>query len=157
MKELNKMINIIFDELKPEYIESLTELENECFTVPWSKELFKNDLKNSNAFYILAIANDKVVAYGGMYSVLDEADITNIAVHPLYRKQGIASTILTKMFEYCINKNISKIMLEVRESNVNALNLYKNNGFKIVGERKKYYSDNGETAILMTKYMEEVK
>ena len=157
MKELNKMINIIFDELKPEYIESLTELENECFTVPWSKELFKNDLKNNNAFYILAIANDKVVAYGGMYSVLDEADITNIAVHPLYRKQGIASTILNKMFEYCINKNISKIMLEVRESNINALNLYKNNGFKIVGERKKYYSDNGETAILMTKYMEEVK
>ena len=93
------MNNVIFDKLKPEYIDSLSELENKCFTVPWSKELFKNDLNNNNAFYVLAISDGNVVAYGGMYTVLDEADITNIAVHPLYRKQGIASTILNKMFE----------------------------------------------------------
>ena len=139
------------------YLDSLVELENVCFSIPWSKNLFKNDITNPNAFYILAINNGKVIAYCGLYNVLDEADITNIAVIPEYRKKGLASKILDMIFEYCQNRKIAKITLEVRKSNESALNLYKNKGFTIVGERKKYYSDNGETAILMTKQIEEVK
>lgn len=151
------MHNIIFDSLKDIYLDSLFELEKICFSVPWSKNLFKNDITNNNAFYVLAVDNNKVIAYCGLYKVLDEADITNIAVHPEYRRKGIATKILNIIFKHCCDNNISKITLEVRQSNENAINLYKNNGFVIVGERKKYYSDNGETAILMTKQIEEVK
>ena len=102
------------------------------------------------------LPNENVIAYCGLYTVLDEADITNIAVHPDYRKKGVATQILNKVFAYCIENSITTLNLEVRKSNVNAINLYGKNGFLIVGERKNYYSDNHEDAYLMTKHIKEV-
>ena len=150
------MNDIIFDSLRLEYIDSLFDLENICFTIPWSKKLFENDIINPLAYYVLAVSNSKVIGYCGLYKVLDEADITNIAVHPDYRGRGIAQTMLDNVVEHCKQNKIKKITLEVRKSNINAINLYNKNGFKVVGERKNYYSDNHETAILMTKQTEEV-
>jgi len=147
------MSNIVFDTLKSEYIPSLTELENLCFTIPWTKAMFEGDINNKNAFYVLALHNKKVVAYCGLYKVLDEADITNIAVLPDFRRRGIADEVLKRIFDHCLSCGITKITLEVRESNVSAINLYTKNGFVPVGSRKNYYSDNGETAILMTKHL----
>ena len=143
--------------LTAEINEALAKLDAECFSVPWSKKLFLDDVSNKNSFYVLALHNNSVVAYGGLYKVLDEADITNIAVHPLYRRHGIAKQILDIIFKHCLDFGIKKLMLEVRCSNKNAIDLYLSLGFHVVGERKNYYSDNNETAILMTKYMEEVK
>lgn len=150
------MNDIYFDKLKTEYLESLVSLENLCFKIPWSKKLFENDIKNPSAFYVLAICEKKVIGYCGLYKVLNEADITNLAVHPDFRRQGIAQRILSQIFEHCLQNKIKQITLEVRESNTNAINLYKKNGFIVVGKRKNYYSDNHETAILMTKQTEEV-
>lgn len=150
------MNEIIFDKLKPEYLDSLTELEKICFSVPWSRNLFKNDISNKTAYYVLAVLNDKVIGYCGLYKVLDEADITNIAVHPEFRKQGLAERMLENIIKHCELNKISKITLEVRKSNINAIKLYEKNAFKVVGERKNYYSDNNETAILMTRKTEEV-
>ena len=150
------MNDIIFDSLRLEYIDSLFDLEYICFTIPWSKKLFENDIINPLAYYVLAVSNSKVIGYCGLYKVLDEADITNIAVHPDYRGRGIAQTMLDNVVEHCKQNKIKKITLEVRKSNINAINLYNKNGFKVVGERKNYYSDNHETAILMTKQTEEV-
>lgn len=150
------MNNIIFDNLKPEYLDSLVDLEKICFTVPWSRNLFENDISNPLAYYVLAVFNNKVIGYCGLYKVLDEADITNIAVHPDFRGSGIAQMLLDNIFEHCMLNGIIKITLEVRESNKKAINLYNKKGFKVVGKRKNYYSDNRETAILMTKQTEEV-
>ena len=150
------MNDIIFDNLKPQYLDSLTELEKTCFSVPWSRKLFENDISNKNAYYVLAVFNGKVIGYCGLYKVLDEADITNIAVHPEFRRQGLAGRILENIIKYCELNKISKITLEVRKSNINAINLYTKKGFIVVGERKNYYSDNHETAILMTRQAEEV-
>ena len=151
------MKNIKFDTLKTELLDSLVELENICFTIPWSRKLFENDLNNKNAFYVLALDDNTVIGYCGLYKVLDEADITNIAVHPQFRNRGIAKSILNKIFKHCLDNKISKLTLEVRKSNYVAMNLYRINGFEVVGERKNYYSDNGETAVLMTKYIGEVE
>ena len=151
------MNNITFDTLKAEYTSDLAKLDKECFTVPWSENLFKNDVENKNSYYVIGLDGNTVISYGGMYIVLDEADITNIAVHPIYRCRGIASRMLDILINHCNELNIKKLMLEVRCSNKKAISLYQKKGFLIVGERKNYYSDNGETAILMTKYMEEVK
>ena len=145
------MIEIKYDTLRAEYIDSLTVLDKLCFSIPWSKKLFENDIDNKNAFYVIALFNGVVIGYCGLYKVLDEADITNIAVHPDYRNLGIATTILDYILKHCSESKISKVMLEVRESNYIAINLYKKYGFKVVGSRKNYYSDNKETAILMSK------
>ena len=151
------MSDIIFDSLKRQYLDSLTELENLSFSIPWSKKLFENDISNKNAYYVLAVLNNKVIGYCGLYKVLDEADITNIAVHPEYRRRGLAGRMLENIIEQCKLSGISKITLEVRQSNINAVSLYEKKGFKFIGERKNYYSDNHETAILMTRLIEEVK
>ena len=150
------MNNIVFDRLRPEYLDSLSDLEKVCFTVPWSKKLFENDISNPMAYYVLAVLNNKVIGYCGLYKVLDEADITNIAVHPDFRGRGLAQMMLDNIFEHCKQNGILKTTLEVRESNINAIKLYEKKGFMVVGERKNYYSDNHETAILMTKQTEEV-
>lgn len=150
------MNNIFLDNLKTKYLDSLVELENKCFKIPWSKNMFLGDVDNPNAYYILIINDDRVIGYCGLYRVLDESSITNIAVHPDFRKKGLATLMLRNIFEYCLKASISFVTLEVRESNTDAIKLYMDNGFEIVGERKNYYADNRETAILMTKYLKEV-
>lgn len=150
------MNNIFLDNLKIKYLDSLVELENKCFKIPWSKNMFLGDVDNPNAYYILIINDDRVIGYCGLYMVLDESSITNIAVHPDFRRKGLATLMLRNIFEYCLKASISFVTLEVRESNTDAIKLYMDNGFEIVGERKNYYADNRETAILMTKYLKEV-
>lgn len=150
------MNKLRFDILKEDYLDSLTKLENICFTIPWSRNMFYNDISNPNAYYILALCDNNVVGYCGMYKVLDEADITNIAVHPDHRHQGVATQILKMIIDHCTYSDLSFITLEVRESNKKAIDLYTKSGFVVVGQRKNYYSDNHETAILMTKYLKEV-
>ncbi len=146
-------MEIRYDNLKAEYLDSLTLLDQECFCVPWSRNLFANELLSENAYYVLALHGKRVVGYGGINKVLDEGNITNIAVHPQYRNRKIASNILKSLIDYSKSVGLSVIMLELRESNDKAFNLYVKYGFETVGKRKNYYSDNKEDAILMTKYI----
>ena len=144
-------MKILYTELSKAYIDGITELDRLCFTVPWSRNLFLSELGNKNAFYIVAICDEDVVGYCGINFVCGEGSITNIAVHPKYRNNGIASTLLGKMIDFAKNENLEFVTLEVRESNIKAIKLYEKYGFLKVGSRKNYYSDNHETALLMTK------
>lgn len=146
-------MNIRFDTLKEEYLDKIASLDKLCFTIPWSKELFSSEIENPNAHYILAFDDDILIGYCGLISVVGEGSITNIAVNPSYRKMGIATKILEKIISHGENENLEFITLEVRESNINAIELYEKFGFVKVGARKDYYADNHETAILMTKYL----
>ena len=132
-------MEISYDNLKAEYLDSLTILDRECFSIPWSRNLFENELLSENAYYVLALHGNRVVGYGGINKVLDEGNITNIAVHPQYRNCGIASNILHALIDYSKNSGLSVVMLELRESNNKAFNLYVKYGFQIVGKRKNYY------------------
>ena len=133
------------------HINGVYELSKECFSIPWSLDSISNEVENPLAKYIVAenSATNEVVGYVGIWIVAGEGDITNIAVSPSYRKQGIASNLLIKLLEVCNKNNCTDITLEVRTSNIPAQNLYKKFNFKEEGIRKKYYSDNGEDAIIM--------
>ncbi len=144
-------MNLVYTELSETNIDGITELDRLCFTIPWSRNLFLSELGNKNAFYIVAMSDEDVVGYCGINFVCGEGSITNIAVHPQYRNKGIASTLLEEMIDFAKNKNLEFITLEVRESNIKAIKLYEKYGFLKVGSRKNYYSDNNETALLMTK------
>lgn len=133
-------------------ISKLVELENLCFDDPWSENMLLEDLKNDNTLYIGAFIDDSIlVGYIGIWEIGDTGEITNVAVHPKYRKMGIASMLLEKLIEYCLDDGFNFINLEVREGNVPAINLYSKFGFEKVGLRKNYYKNPTENAVLMTK------
>lgn len=149
------MIKVI--EMKEQHLEQVVCIENESFSTPWSKNSFLKEIKtNKFALYFVAVdmeKNNKVLGYGGMWHVVNEAHITNIAVSPAYRKQGIASKILEKMIEVAKEKQMIGLTLEVRTSNTIAKDLYIKYGFKLEGIRKEYYEDNREDAFVMWKYL----
>lgn len=130
-------------------IQNVVEVEEKCFTIPWSKEAFENELKNNLALYLVAKVDEKAVGYVGVWKILDEGHITNVAVHPDYRKLGIGKALISELLYLCQKDGISSFTLEVRESNIVAQHLYESFGFIQNGKRKQYYSDNNEDAIIM--------
>ena len=117
----------------------------------WSKEAFVNEVENNIANYFVAQNPEtkRILGYLGSWFIVDECHITNVAVNPDFRHQNIASQLLKTLIDNCYEKMIKYITLEVRVSNIAAINLYEKFGFKSVGVRKKYYQDNNEDALIM--------
>lgn len=128
-------------------------MEIETLSYPnhhWSKDSFYQELNNKLAnYYCITDANNKLLAYLGYWQILDEAHITTLAVHPDSRNQQLAHILLMTMIDDCYKKLIKYITLEVRESNIAAISLYEKFGFASIGQRKNYYQDNGENALIM--------
>lgn len=103
------------------------------------------------AKYIVAVVDGNVAGYGGIWLILDEGHITNIAVDEKYRGLGLGSKLLEGLIQLCIDRNIRAMTLEVRKSNEVAKSLYKKYGFIEYGIRPNYYQDNNEDAIIMWK------
>lgn len=144
--------------MKMEDVEAVHEVEVSAFPDPWSLSSFKSEMKNKLAKYIVAEDEDgKIVGYIGVWYIIDEAHINNVAVHKDYRGRQIGSILMEHLIENCLENSINSITLEVRKSNEVAQNLYRKYGFKPSGIRKEYYSDNREDAIIMWKQIEEVK
>lgn len=136
-----------------EHVNEVSELEKMCFYTPWTKKDFIKEItENKLAIYIVAIDDKKVVGYAGMWHIVDEGHITNVAVMPEYQHCGIGNKLVEKLIEISIEKNIVGLTLEVRMGNLSAQKLYTKFGFKPQGIRKRYYSDTGEDAIIMWKY-----
>ena len=153
--EYEKKQKIELQNMSLEDIDQVYEIENLSFTTPWSRESFKSELlQNDLARYLVAKVNGKVAAYGGMWIVLDEAHITNIAVHPEYRGRKIGETLVKALLRMAKENKAADITLEVRASNNAARKLYKKLGFKDGGRRKGYYEDTGEDAIIMWNELE---
>ena len=134
-----------------EHISFIHELETACFEQPWPLEFIYEDVvENRNLYYVL-ISEGKPIAYAGMWIILDEAHITNICVHPNYRRMGLGRVLINTLFKEAAKRDVDNMSLEVRVSNDAALRLYKSEGFTIDGKRKKYYSDTGEDAYIMWK------
>ncbi len=125
-------------------------LYKECFTCPWSLAAVK-DMFHVDGYYSLVAENEEkeIVAYVGMKSVFDEADITNVAVSPAMRRQGIARKLIAKLLAQAELMEINSIFLEVRASNLPAIVLYEQAEFQECGRRKNYYEAPVEDAILM--------
>ena len=136
--------------MQEEDLDQIMELEHRCFTLPWTREAFYNELfHNQFAAYFVLKEDEKIIGYCGTWIVIDEAHITNIAVLPEYRGRGLGEKLLSSMMEYCKGKGIERMTLEVRVSNTPAQSLYKKLGFQEGAIRKNYYSDNQEDAIVM--------
>ena len=137
--------------LAPEHIDALTALEQMCFAVPWTRQAFVDEIQNPLARYTLLTYAGETVAYAGYWHIVDEGHITNIAVHPSHRRCGLASRLLVHMLKEAQENGLRLLTLEVRVSNAAAIALYEKFGFTAAGIRKRYYSDNGEDALIMTK------
>ncbi|MDR0852705.1 MAG: ribosomal protein S18-alanine N-acetyltransferase [Clostridiales Family XIII bacterium] len=138
-------------------VDAITEVEKRSFPKPWSREDFEKDIcDNILATYVLAETRKEVIGYAGIWVVIDEGHITNVAVHPDWRDQGIATMIILSMLDAAREKGATRFTLEVRTSNAPAIALYEKFGFRAVGIRKKYY-ENGEDAAIMWKYDENDK
>ena len=116
----------------------------------WNYNIFRTELENGNSKYLVAKIDSKIIGFAGIIPVLDEADISNIVVHKSFRNRKIGSLLLSKLIDLAISLNLNILNLEVRESNIPAIKLYKKYNFEVCGLRKKYY-DNTENAILMKK------
>jgi ribosomal-protein-alanine N-acetyltransferase len=149
----NPMNDIIICSASMDNLEDLVRLSKMCFSIPWTKESLKQELLDTTfRKYLVAIKDNIVIGFIGVWIVLDEGHITNIAVHPEYRGIGIGDKLLNNLIYLCRNLEIKNITLEVRKSNIIAQNLYKKYGFLEQGIRKKYYANNNEDAIIMWKY-----
>lgn len=139
--------------MTPMDIDAIMQIENESFTLPWSRDAYLGELKNSFANYLVGDYEGEVIGYGGIWVVFEEAHITNVAVAPKYRNAKVGHALMAEMERIARQKKATRILLEVRPSNVAALALYRGMGYIESGLRKEYYSDNNEDAILMTKLL----
>ena len=134
------------------HLDGVCAIENEGFAHPWSRGSLENALSDPNAVFCVAIENGGVIGYIGMLFVLDEGYICNVAVSQSFRKRGVGSALIQTLVTHCKKNDFAFLTLEVRESNAAARSLYEDFGFVKVGERKNYYTDPTENAVLMTLY-----
>ncbi|MFY9997144.1 MAG: ribosomal protein S18-alanine N-acetyltransferase [Leclercia sp.] len=141
---------ITFRKMTVEDLDDVIEVEVNSFATPWSREAFYNELtKNQFAHYLVAEVDDKVVGYCGVWIIVDEAHITNIALLPDYRGLKLGEALMGRIVEIAREVGAIRITLEVRVSNERAQNLYRKFGFEEGALRKQYYTDNMEDALVM--------
>ena len=135
------------------HIEALEALERQCFSVPWTRQQLRCELPDERHEFLIAEADGKLLGYVGMMHILDEGYISNVAVAPEARRQGIASALIRELLERAGALELSFVTLEVRASNAPAIALYESFGFEPVGRQKNYYEQPREDALLMTTYL----
>ena len=133
-------------------IDAVAAIEAECFSHPWSKKSLEESLEKENSLFLVAVEDEKVIGYVGMEVIVDEGYIFNVAVSADYRRRGVGYALVRELVTYSMKNSLCFITLEVRESNSSAISLYSKFGFIKAGERKNYYSDPTENAVIMTKY-----
>lgn len=129
----------------------LAQLEQMCFSDPWSENAFLYELKNPLSLWLVAEDAGRIAGYVGTQTVLDQSDMMNIAVHPDYRRQGIGEKLISQVIPMLNAKGSKSLFLEVRTSNAPAISLYEKMGFIQVGKRKGYYRNPREDALILRK------
>ena len=135
-----------------DHVAQVAELERICFgTEAWSEKSVASELNNPLSFWLVAVDGDNVAGYVGSQTVMDESDMMNVAVHPDYRKQGIATALIVGLVEELRKRGSRCLTLEVRASNENAISVYQKLQFQEVGRRKNYYRNPKEDALILRK------
>lgn len=133
-----------------EDIDQVLEIEALSFKTPWLRASFENELLMNNlARYMVCTEDGMIAGYIGCWHIVDEGHITNIAVHPNFRRQGIGKLLIEELMRYARSEKIESLTLEVRVTNEPAIKLYQSFGFKSAGVRPKYYQDTNEDALIM--------
>ena len=140
--------------MTPDHVSQVAALERLCFSDPWSENSIASEVNNRLALWLVAMDGERVAGYVGSQTVMDETDMMNIAVHPDYRRRGIARLLVDSLVEKLKSKGSHWLMLEVRASNEPARKLYDSLGFVQVGLRKNYYRNPREDACILRKEWE---
>ena len=140
-------------DVSAEHIPQIEEIEHKCFSRPWTAEQLKSQMRDAQHEFIAAVSDSGVLGYVGLMYVLDEGYISNVAVRPEARRQGIGDALIDALAEKAKALKLAFLTLEVRESNAPAIALYAKHGFHPVGKRKNYYDAPKEDAVLMTCYL----
>lgn len=134
-----------------DHLDEVAELERVCFSTPWSRKMLAEELENALSAFLVALdGSGAVVGYAGLQVVADEGYITNVAVKPEARRQGVASRLLQVFIDFARANHLAFLTLEVRASNTAAIVLYGRRGFRSAGRRKNYYEHPREDAVIMT-------
>jgi len=150
MEEKRMHVRIV--PMNADHLDEVAELERICFSTPWSRNMLAEELDNMLSAFLVALDDfGRVVGYAGLQVVLDEGYITNIAVRPECRKQGIAGKLLQVFLDFAEANKLAFLTLEVRASNYDAIALYGTRGFRSVGRSKNYYEHPREDALIMTR------
>lgn len=150
-KNSRKNLEIDFAPMRKRHINDILQIEKASFPTPWAKISFLQELQNDLAVYTVVLTKGKVIGYAGMWLILDEAHITNVAVHPDYRRMGIGRLLMRQIILKAAVLGAARMTLEVRVSNTPACQLYEELGFSREGLRKGYYTDTYEDALIMWK------
>ena len=134
-----------------DHVKAVAELEKICFRDPWSENSVASELDNSLALWLVAEVDGEVAGYIGSQTVMGETDMMNVAVHPEYRRQGVAERLVISLIEHLRLRSSHCLTLEVRASNEPAKNLYAKLGFVEIGCRKNYYRNPKEDALILRK------
>lgn len=133
-----------------EDLDQVMSLELACFSVSWTEEAFYKELtENTLAHYLVLEEAGEILGYCGVWYIMDEGHITNVAIHPNHRRRGLGKALVEAMIGEAKAHAIGHLTLEVRVSNLGAIALYKRMGFDEAGIRPKYYTDNHEDALIM--------
>ena len=151
------MNNINIVPMTADHLDALEQLERTCFSRPWSRKMLAEELDNECAAFLVAedAATGEAVGYAGLLVAADEGYITNVAVDPSRRRQGVAAQLLQVFDNFAKGNRLAFLTLEVRPSNAAAIALYRGFGFREVGRRRNYYDLPKEDALILTKYYTE--
>ena len=130
---------------------AIADLEKLCFSDPWSEKSIASEVNNPLSYWLVAEENGEIAGYVGSQSVLDAADMMNLAVNPDYRCKGIGKALVDALTQHLMENNVIALLLEVRVSNSPAIALYEKLGFVQVGRRPKYYHNPREDALILRK------
>ena len=133
------------------HVAAIAEMEKLCFSDPWSENSIRYELTNPLSYWLVALEEDRVAGYVGSQTVLDGADMMNIAVHPDFRRRGLAEALVSRLVAELRERGVLCLTLEVRVSNDPAICLYEKLGFSQVGRRPNYYRKPKEDALILRK------
>ena len=140
--------------MRPEDVFQVAELEKMCFSTPWSEKSIASELENDLALWLVALEDAKVVGYVGSQTVCGETDMMNVAVHPVWRRKGIAELLIEQLIAELKKMESACLALEVRASNAPAIALYQKLDFRVAGRRPNYYRNPKEDALILRKEWE---
>jgi ribosomal-protein-alanine N-acetyltransferase len=144
-------LTIVVDRMTVDDLAAVHEIERESFTTPWPAHAYRQELEqNKLAHYLVARYGDLIVGFAGTWLLVDEAHVTTFATRAAWRRQGVGERLLIALLDLAIARGAAEATLEARPSNFPARRLYEKFGFKVVGVRPRYYSDNNEDALIMT-------
>ena len=145
---------MMITEMTAAHVAQVAELETLCFRDPWSERSIASELENKLALWLVALDGDTLAGYIGSQTVIDETDMMNVAVHPSYRRKGIAGELVNALVDALKMRQSHSLTLEVRASNDPAIGLYQKLGFAQVGRRPNYYRNPKEDALILRKEWE---